>query len=161
MALVMEDTKYVTMIKPHCLYPRSVEESVPSTMCELFDVSFYSNFEEAWNFAENNEIGLLITLFDRTQTGFKALLNGMKVMHPDLIHLLVADDITAEELIAVVNVSARIRVINSQDLERELSKAGADCYSLYLSGSRKDRHILALTEENQNYESLLREHYLS
>ena len=148
-------------MKPVCLFPSRLQHVLPATLSELFQVEFYDDIAAAWRIAEVNDTRLFISIHEEARTQYHSILCGLHALHPDMVHLMVADQLDASELVAIINLSGRIRVCHNNDLERELSRTGADCYALYLASSRKDRQIEALTEANEQYEFMLRHSLLS
>ncbi|MFT4682975.1 MAG: hypothetical protein ACJAU0_000371 [Flavobacteriales bacterium] len=128
---------------------------------QLFDVRIYRTAEDAWCLAEKEHISLFIS-YEKfilgSPAGFIPALFGL---HPELVHLFFYSDITVEELATLVNASSNIHLATINAPKKALLKAADEAMESYLKGAQKSQIITELTEQNEQYEFMLRQSMLS
>lgn len=128
---------------------------------QLFDVRIYRTAEEAWCLAEKEKISLFIS-HDKFILGSPAgFISALYGLHEELVHLLFYSEIGTEELATIVNASPNIHLANINVPKEALLKVANDAMEKYLQGAQKSQLIADLTEQNEQYEFMLRQSLLS
>lgn len=148
------------MRTPVCLLPSVIAPQVVHQLDDLFAVQQFDTAEEAWTLAEEGAVDLLITGERIVTDNLKGLLTGLKVLHPEMIHLHLVDSPGVLDLIDLVNISARMRIVHVNDLQHGIKAAGADVFSMIIASQKKDELIEKLKLENEQFEFMLRQSLL-
>lgn len=145
---------------PVCLVPAVLAPQLKPQLEDLFSVQVFDAAEEAWCMAEEGPVDLIVTGERIVTDNLKGLLTGLKVLHPEMIHLHIVEMPDTSGLIDLINVSSRMRVVRSTELEEGVKAAGADVFSMIISSQKKDELIEKLKLENEQFEFMLRQSLL-
>lgn len=147
--------------KPLCLVEQRYLDACQSALNDIFTMVPVQSDAELWNRSEQKEISLIVAGSAILGEKPAGLLKGIAAIHPSSVLLFLAEKETTDYMIELVNSVNRIRIVQSTQHEAGLRRAGADSFSLYLDGRRKDKLIEELTLENEQYEFMLRQSLLS
>lgn len=147
--------------RPNCAISRSLLEVCGAFLSDIYTLLPYDNSDQLWSLCETNSVQLMITKRSDLGARPRGLLKGIHVLHPEMVHLFLFNGTDCDELIEIVNLSNRIRVVKEKQLEAGVRYAAADAFSLFLLATRKDRQIEELSLENEQYEFMLRQSLLS
>ena len=83
----MPKANHLIMRSPVCLIPETMLSTCESEIEDLFTVLSFTTTDDAWNKAEVEKIDLFFTDQRFIDDSMRALLTGLKVLHPEMIHL--------------------------------------------------------------------------
>lgn len=148
-------------IRPICVVPKQLHTLFGELEHAQLDIRSYEELYEAWSIAEREPVALLVSDSNAVGKGLFGLLTGLRLMLPDLIHLHLYDPEKMGDLVALVNRSGVIRLVDINRCEEALAGACSDALAVHRFHLRKDEEIQRLREANEQYEFMLRQSLLS